>query len=104
MNLFIVGIGGFIGSSLTEYILHHKPEWCVVGLDPCLRRLDAYASHPRLSVVEGTMDSHADWLAAQLQKSDVVLPLAAIANPQLYVKDPLRVFELDFEANLAIVR
>jgi nucleoside-diphosphate-sugar epimerase len=33
-----------------------------------------------------------------------VLPLVAIANPVQYVKDPLRVFELDFEANLEIVR
>jgi nucleoside-diphosphate-sugar epimerase len=34
----------------------------------------------------------------------VVLPLVAVATPALYVQDPLRVFELDFEANLEIVR
>jgi nucleoside-diphosphate-sugar epimerase len=34
----------------------------------------------------------------------VVLPLVAIATPATYVSDPLRVFELDFEANLHIVR
>jgi nucleoside-diphosphate-sugar epimerase len=34
----------------------------------------------------------------------VVLPLVAIATPATYVKDPLAVFELDFEANLPIVR
>ncbi|MEO7760684.1 MAG: bifunctional UDP-4-keto-pentose/UDP-xylose synthase, partial [Casimicrobiaceae bacterium] len=33
-----------------------------------------------------------------------VLPLVAIATPATYVSDPLRVFELDFEANLPIVR
>jgi len=33
-----------------------------------------------------------------------VLPLVAIAVPATYVKEPLRVFELDFEANLPIVR
>jgi len=33
-----------------------------------------------------------------------VLPLVAIATPATYVKEPLRVFELDFEANLPIVR
>jgi nucleoside-diphosphate-sugar epimerase len=33
-----------------------------------------------------------------------VLPLVAIATPATYVKQPLRVFELDFEANLPIVR
>ena len=35
---------------------------------------------------------------------DVILPLVAIATPSTYVKQPLRVFELDFEANLPIVR
>ena len=34
----------------------------------------------------------------------MVLPLVAIATPATYVKDPLRVFSLDFEANLPIVR
>jgi nucleoside-diphosphate-sugar epimerase len=34
----------------------------------------------------------------------VVLPLVAIATPATYVKDPLAVFELDFEANLPIIR
>jgi len=33
-----------------------------------------------------------------------VLPLVAIATPAIYVKEPLKVFELDFEANLPIVR
>lgn len=32
------------------------------------------------------------------------MPLVAIATPATYVKEPLRVFELDFEENLAIVR
>ena len=39
-----------------------------------------------------------------MKKCDAVLPLVAIANPAQYVKHPLRVFELDFEANLEIVR
>jgi nucleoside-diphosphate-sugar epimerase len=34
----------------------------------------------------------------------VILPLVAIATPSTYVQQPLRVFELDFEANLPIVR
>jgi nucleoside-diphosphate-sugar epimerase len=34
----------------------------------------------------------------------VILPLVAIATPSTYVQAPLRVFELDFEANLPIVR
>ena len=38
------------------------------------------------------------------KKCDVVLPLVAIATPASYTREPLRVFELDFEANLDIVR
>ena len=34
----------------------------------------------------------------------MILPLVAIATPATYVKQPLKVFELDFEANLPIVR
>ena len=45
-----------------------------------------------------------DWIEQQIKAADVVLPLVAIATPALYVQAPLRVFELDFEANLAVVR
>lgn len=38
------------------------------------------------------------------QKCDVVLPLVAIATPIEYTRNPLRVFELDFEENLRIIR
>jgi nucleoside-diphosphate-sugar epimerase len=34
----------------------------------------------------------------------VLLPLVAIATPATYISDPLRVFELDFEANLPLIR
>ena len=34
----------------------------------------------------------------------MVVPLVAIANPAQYVTHPLRVFELDFEANIDVVR
>ena len=44
------------------------------------------------------------WIEEKIQQADAILPLVAIANPALYVKHPLKVFELDFEANLAIVR
>jgi nucleoside-diphosphate-sugar epimerase len=39
-----------------------------------------------------------------VKKCDVVLPLVAIATPSTYVSHPLRVFELDFEENLKIIR
>src|SRR5437879_13601190 len=45
-----------------------------------------------------------DLIEYHIRKCDTVVPLVAIATPATYVKQPLRVFELDFEANLPIVR
>ncbi|WP_241609846.1 NAD-dependent epimerase/dehydratase family protein, partial [Rosenbergiella australiborealis] len=39
-----------------------------------------------------------------IKKCDIVLPLVAIATPIEYTRNPLRVFELDFEENLKIIR
>ena len=45
-----------------------------------------------------------EWIKYNIKKCDVILPLVAIATPASYVKNPLGVFELDFEANLPIIR
>ena len=42
--------------------------------------------------------------AGTLRKCDVILPLVAIATPGVYITKPLGVFELDFEANLRVIR
>src|SRR5699024_4450794 len=54
--------------------------------------------------VEGDIAIHREWLEYHVKKCDVVVPLVAIATPIEYVRNPLRVFELDFEENLNIVR
>ena len=46
----------------------------------------------------------AEWIEYHVRKCDVVLPLVAIATPIEYVRNPLRVFQLDFEENLRIIR
>src|ERR1019366_2114706 len=53
---------------------------------------------------EGDITINREWIEYHVKKCDVVLPLVAIATPATYVREPLRVFELDFEANLAIIR
>ncbi len=53
---------------------------------------------------EGDITINKEWIEYHIRKCDVVLPLVAIATPATYVREPLRVFELDFEANLPIVR
>jgi nucleoside-diphosphate-sugar epimerase len=103
MNILILGINGFIGHHLTQAILE-RTDWNVVGLDIGDSRLGSVLNHPRLTFFKGDMLKESDWIEAQIQAADVVLPLVAIATPATYVNDPVRVFELDFEANLPIVR
>ncbi len=102
-NILILGANGFIGSWLTRHVLEHT-DWQVYGMDLSSHKLEECLSHPRFHFFEGDITIHKEWLAYHVKKCDVILPLVAIANPALYVTQPLRVFELDFEANLHIVR
>ncbi|MCX7338153.1 MAG: bifunctional UDP-4-keto-pentose/UDP-xylose synthase [Alphaproteobacteria bacterium] len=102
-KVLILGVNGFIGSTLTETILK-KTDWEVFGMDMDSNKLDGSLGNPRFHFVEGDITINKEWIAYHIKKCDTVLPLVAIATPGLYVTDPLRVFELDFEANLEIVR
>lgn len=102
-HILILGCAGFIGSHLCEHILAHT-DWTISGMDLHSKNINHLLPNARLQFHAGDMTQSHDWLEAEIQKADAVLPLVAIANPALYVKDPLRVFELDFEANLAVVR
>ena len=104
LKILILGINGFIGSSLLERALATKASWCFVGLDLNHDKITPYLQHPDLVFKQGDMQQESVWIEQQVQRCDVVLPLAAIATPAIYVHDPLSVFELDFEANLQIVR
>jgi len=103
MKVLIVGVNGFIGNALTERILSQTP-WEVYGMDLGFDRLEHSLNHPRFHFVEGDVSINREWIEYHVKKCDVILPLVAIATPITYVKDPLRVFELDFEENLRIVR
>jgi nucleoside-diphosphate-sugar epimerase len=103
LRVLILGANGFIGSSLTRAILKQK-DWEVYGMDVGDHKLSACLGNPRFKFVEGDVMISREWIEYHVKKCDAVIPLVAIANPIQYVKDPLRVFELDFESNLAVVR
>jgi nucleoside-diphosphate-sugar epimerase len=102
-RVVILGANGFIGSALTAAILRTR-DWEVYGIDLSAHKLGSLCDSPRFRFVEGDITINREWVEYHIKKSDVVVPLVAIANPAQYVKDPLRVFELDFEANLEVVR
>ena len=102
-RILILGVNGFIGHHLSKRILANT-DWEVHGLDMQSERVADMLDHPRFHFTEGDITINKEWIEYNIKKSDVVLPLVAIATPATYVKEPLRVFELDFEANLPIVR
>ena len=103
LKIMILGANGFIGSALTSAILESR-DWEVYGIDLSDNKLGDAPKSSRFHFVEGDITINKEWVEYHVKKCDVVVPLVAIANPAQYVTHPLRVFELDFEANLDIVR
>jgi nucleoside-diphosphate-sugar epimerase len=102
-KILILGVNGFIGHHLSERILK-TTDWQVFGMDMGSERVEQLLAHPRFKFFEGDITINKEWIEYHIRKCDVILPLVAIATPATYVREPLRVFELDFEANLPIVR
>jgi nucleoside-diphosphate-sugar epimerase len=79
-------------------------DWEVYGMDMYSERVSDLMDNPRFTFFEGDITINKEWVEYHIKKCDVVLPLVAIATPATYVQDPLKVFGLDFEANLPIIR
>jgi nucleoside-diphosphate-sugar epimerase len=103
MKILILGVNGFIGHHLSHRILE-TTQWEVYGMDMRSDRLADEMQHQRFHFFEGDITINREWIEYHIKKCDVILPLVAIATPATYVTNPLGVFELDFEANLTIVR
>ncbi|GHD60992.1 bifunctional UDP-4-keto-pentose/UDP-xylose synthase [Jeongeupia chitinilytica] len=102
-KVLILGVNGFIGHHLTKRILE-TTDWEVFGMDMYAGKVSEFLEHPRFHFFEGDITINQEWIEYHVKKCDVVLPLVAIATPATYVQAPLRVFELDFEANLPIIK
>ena len=98
-----MGVNGFIGSSLAWKILN-KTNWSIVGADLASNKIQNCLGHERFEFQKKDIIKDADWVEEQIKACDTVVPLVAIATPALYVKDPLRVYNLDYEANIDIVK
>jgi len=102
-KVLILGVNGFIGNALTKRLLD-EDNYEVYGMDLSCEKLGESIDHERFHYCEGDVSINHEWIEYHVKKCDVVLPLVAIATPQTYVRNPLGVFELDFEENLKVVR
>jgi nucleoside-diphosphate-sugar epimerase len=102
-KILVLGVNGFIGHHLSNHIIS-TTDWHVYGMDMQTDRISGLLKEPRFHFFEGDITINKEWIEYHIRKCDTVIPLVAIATPATYVKEPLKVFELDFEANLPIVR
>jgi len=102
-RVLILGVNGFIGHHLSQRIVA-STDWEIYGMDMQTDRISELLGERRFRFFEGDITINREWIEYHVKKCDVLLPLVAIATPAAYVREPLRVFELDFEANLPIVR
>src|SRR5437867_6651823 len=102
-RILLLGVNGFIGHHLSQRIVT-ATDWEIYGMDMQTDRITDLLSEKRFHFFEGDITINREWIEYHIKKCDTVLPLVAIATPATYVREPLRVFELDFEANLDIVR
>jgi nucleoside-diphosphate-sugar epimerase len=102
-KICILGVNGFIGHHLSKRLLADTDHE-VYGMDMSSERVADLVDNRRFHFFEGDITINREWIEYHVRKCDVILPLVAIATPATYVQQPLKVFELDFEANLPIVR
>ncbi|MCK4829445.1 bifunctional UDP-4-keto-pentose/UDP-xylose synthase, partial [bacterium] len=102
-RVLILGVNGFIGNALSERLLE-SGQYEVHGMDIHSNSIGRLLDRPGFHFDEGDISIHREWIEYHIKKCDIVLPLVAIATPIEYTRNPIRVFELDFEENLRVVR
>jgi UDP-4-amino-4-deoxy-L-arabinose formyltransferase/UDP-glucuronic acid dehydrogenase (UDP-4-keto-hexauronic acid decarboxylating) len=102
-KVLIFGVNGFIGSALSEKLLE-SGKYEVHGMDLHSNYCKHLLGRANFYFSEGDISIHREWIEYHIRKCDMVIPLVAIATPIEYVRNPLKVFELDFEENLRVVR
>ena len=103
MKILILGVNGFIGNAILRQLLN-SPIYTVFGMDINDNKISDIPKSKSFHFLEGDIDINNEWIEYHIKKCDVIIPLVAIATPNIYVKNPLKVFHLDFESNLKIVK
>ncbi len=104
MKILVLGAGGFIGVNLTERLLKEgNYEVTAVDIEKDKLKDIGVFDDPRLRYLHLDIRTDNDTLERETKDHDLVIDLVAMANPALYVEDPLGVFTLNFTENLKIV-
>jgi UDP-apiose/xylose synthase len=101
-SILLLGAGGFIGANLTERLLAEgRHQLTAVDIDA--EKLEGQLGHAHLAFHRQDIRERDGSLEALVEGHDLVVDLVAMANPSLYLTNPLDVFHLNFTENLRIV-
>lgn len=103
MRACLLGCGGFIGSHMVEWLLRNTDAE-VVGTDIDHTKIGHLLGQGRFTYYDSDIRHDSHLTRHLVETSDVVVDLVAIANPAIYTRDPVHVFELDFLENLKVAR
>lgn len=102
-TVLLLGAGGFIGSHLTSRLLADG-VYDVVAVDLFSDKISHVMGHPRLRYLGIDIRDDPARIAALVAEADIVVDLIAVANPSVYVTNPVDVFNLNFTENMKILQ
>jgi nucleoside-diphosphate-sugar epimerase len=95
--VLILGLGGFVGSHLTDRIL--RTSACrIEGWDVSFDKLLGNLGNPRLALHRQYIDAETTWaeLEPVIDEVDAVISLAAVCTPANYVASPIKTIRSNF--------
>lgn len=101
MNILVTGGAGFVGSFICESHLRRGDS--VVALDLSDgAKINHLLDKPDFRFIQGSITDEL-LMDREIRACEVIYHLAAIADPRVYVEDPLRTIEMDLVAGLQVV-
>ena len=101
MKILLLGAGGFIGANLAERLVNDgKHE--ITALDIEREKLDETVKSGEINYIHFDIRGNERELERLTAEHDLIIDLVAMANPSLYVSNPVDVFKLNFMGNLKI--
>ncbi|MBE6414073.1 MAG: bifunctional UDP-4-keto-pentose/UDP-xylose synthase [Verrucomicrobiaceae bacterium] len=101
-RILILGANGFIGSSLTLGLL--RKNYDVVGVDLSDFNLNESKKFANFLFRKIDVLQNFDEVESLIKECDIVVALVAIAVPSMYVKNPIAVYNLDYEHNVQVIK
>lgn len=104
-RILVTGAAGFIGRHLISELIDREPESTIIGTDIESNPPERYASHVCTNVeyIQGDIADEAFRDSLFKEPFDRVYHLAAIVGVDQYVKNPLRITEVNVIATKAIL-